>query len=331
VGKKTADLLLVNDQDLTFAKIRLDESSWQTATQHLGSVADSLTRALIWSAAWDMTRDGEVPTGEFLELVLAGIPAETDIGVVQGVLRQLRAAIDQFATDAHREEYLLRLANAMHTLARYAEPGSDHQLAFARAFAAAAVTNAQLETVRSLLEGSEVWDGLVIDVDLRWHLLTCLVSSGSMGLADIDAELTRDDTATGRRHAAAARAAIPSAEAKAAAWDSITTDTELPNAIVDAMIAGFVQRDQVALITPYRERYFRILEDVWANRTMEIAQSITMGLYPVFLIDNTTVALTDEYAKGEINSALRRLLSEGSDGVKRAMRARQADAAYQLT
>ena len=151
-----------------------------------------------------------------------------------------------------------------------------------------------------------------------------------MGLDDIDSELTRDDTATGRRHAAAARAAIPTAEAKAAAWDSITTDTELPNAIVDAMIAGFVQRDQIALLTPYRERYFHILEGVWATRTMEIAQSITMGLYPVFLIDKTTVELTNEYAKGDINSALRRLLSEGSDGVKRAMHARQADAAFQV-
>ena len=329
-GKKSADLLLVNDQDLTFAKVRLDDASWQTATQHLGSVADSLTRALIWSAAWDMTRDGEVPTGEFLELVLAGIPAETDIGVVQGVLRQLRAAIDQYATDAHREEYLLRLANAMHTLARYAEPGSDHQLAFARAFAAAAVTNTQLETVRALLDGSEVWDGLVIDVDLRWHLLTCLVSAGSMGTAEIDAELARDDTATGRRHAAAARAAIPTADAKAAAWDAIASDTDLPNAIVDAMIAGFVQRDQVALLTPYRARYFDILGRVWESRTMEIAQSITMGLYPVFLIDNTTVELTESYVKGDINSALRRLLAEGSDGVKRAMRARAADAAYVL-
>lgn len=329
-GKKSADLLLVNDQDLTFAKVRLDDASWQTATQHLGSVADSLTRALIWSAAWDMTRDGEVPTGEFLELVLAGIPAESDIGVVQGVLRQLRAAIDQYATDAHREEYLLRLANAMHTLARYAEPGSDHQLAFARAFAAAAVTNTQLETVRALLDGSEVWDGLVIDVDLRWHLLTCLVSAGSMGAAEIDAELARDDTATGRRHAAAARAAIPTADAKSAAWEAITSDAELPNAIVDAMIAGFVQRDQVALLTPYRARYFDILGKVWQSRTMEIAQSITMGLYPVFLIDSATVELTEDYVKGDINSALRRLLAEGSDGVKRAMRARAADATYVL-
>ncbi|HEV8024044.1 MAG TPA: aminopeptidase N, partial [Candidatus Nanopelagicales bacterium] len=146
-GQPRADLLLINDGDLTFAKVRLDDASWSTATTHLGGLDDSLARAVIWSAAWDMTRDAEVSTGEFVDLVLAGLEAETDIGVVQGVLRQSRMAIDQFAADVHRSEYLIRFAERLHDLARFAEAGSDRQLAFTRSFAGAATTNEQLAIV----------------------------------------------------------------------------------------------------------------------------------------------------------------------------------------
>lgn len=326
IGKPRADLLLVNDGDLTFAKVRLDERSWATAIAGLGTLEDSLARALLWGAAWDMTRDAEVSTGDFVNLVIASIGAETDIGVVQGVLRQVRLAIDQFAADNHREEYLIRLSHCVRDLARAAEPGSDRQLAFARAFAGAAVTNQDLELVGDLLDGRVTWEGLVIDTDLRWFLLTQLVIAGARGPGDIDAELASDDTATGRRQAAAARAAQPTAEAKAQAWHDVIDRPELPNAILEATIAGFQQRDQLHLITPYRRMFFDVLDAVWQSRTMEMAQSITMGLYPSLLVNQETVDITTAYLEREMNAALRRLLTEGRDGVERAMRARAQDA-----
>ena len=325
-GVPRADLLLVNDGDLTFAKVRLDDQSWATALTHLGTADDSLARALIWGAAWDMTRDAEVSTGDFVHLVTSSIAAETDIGVVQGVLRQVRLAIDQFAAEKHRGEYLIRLSTCVRELAKAAEPGGDRQLAFARAFAGSAVTNADLELVGDLLDGRVTWDGLVIDTDLRWFLLTQLVIAGARGADDIDAELASDDTATGRRQAAAARAAQPAADAKALAWQDIIDRPELPNAILDATIAGFQQRDQVHLITPYRAMFFDALASVWESRTLEMAQSITMGLYPALLVSQETVDLTTTYLEREMNSALRRLLGEGRDGVERALRARAKDA-----
>jgi len=325
-GVPRADLLLLNDGDLTFAKVRLDDQSWATALAHLGTVDDSLARALIWGAAWDMTRDAEVSTGDFVHLVTSSIAAETDIGVVQGVLRHVRLAIDQFAAEKHRGEYLIRLSACVRALAEEAEPGSDRQLAFARAFAGSAVTNADLELVAGLLDGRVTWDGLVIDTDLRWFLLTQLVIAGARGSDDIDAELASDDTATGRRQAAVARAAQPTADAKAQAWHDIIDRPELPNAILDATIAGFQQRDQLHLITPYRATFFDALESVWTSRTMETAQSITMGLYPALLVSQETVDLTTAYLDREMNAALRRLLGEGRDGVERALRARAKDA-----
>ncbi len=325
-GVRQPDLLLVNDDDLTFAKIRLDERSWTTATEHLGDLVDPLPRALVWGAAWDMTRDAEVSTGDFLRLVLSGIGRESDIGVVQGVLRQLKSAIDQFAAPENRPGYLDRLAEAVRGHAEAAEAGSDHQLAFTRAFVSAAGTDAQLDHVAGLLDGSVVSPGLAVDTDLRWFMLQRLVANGRFDDDRIQRELDSDDTATGRRQAAVARAARPTAVAKDLAWAEIVDRTDLPNAIMDATIGGFVQPDQVELLRDYRDRYFEVLPRVWAERTTEMAQSITTGLYPMLLVDDETIAATDACLAGDLNSAARRLVGEGRDGVLRAMRARAKDA-----
>ncbi|MDO8309634.1 MAG: aminopeptidase N [Actinomycetota bacterium] len=325
-GVAQPDLLLVNDGDLTFAKVRLDTRSWLTATEHLGDLNDPLARALIWGAAWDMTRDAEASTGDFLRLVLSGIGRESDVGVVQGVLRQLRLAIDQFAAPENRTGYLSRLADATRALAEAAAPGSDHQLAFARAFVGAATDGAQLDAVAALLDGSLVWEGLAIDTDLRWFLLQRLAATGRAEVDAIERELDSDDTATGRRQAALARAARPTAEAKELAWADIVDRTDLPNAILEATIGGFVQGDQLDLLRPYRSRYFESLPRVWQERTTEMAQDITVGMYPMLLVDDETIAATDAYLSGELNAGQRRLIGEGRDGVLRAMRARARDA-----
>ncbi len=325
-GKPRADLLLVNDGDLTFAKVRLDDDSWATATSHLGGLGDSLARAVIWGAAWDMTRDAEVSTGDFVDLVLAGVEAESDIGVVQGVLRQVRMAIDQFAAESHRTEYLIRLADRTFELAKAAEPGSDRQLAFTRSFAGAATTSEHLATVEGLLDGTVEWDGLTVDTDLRWFLLMQLVSAGTRGDDAIESELASDDTATGRRQAAMARASMPTEEAKQWAWQEIYTNADLPNAMLEATIAGFLDREHCDLTDPYIDRYFDALPEVWANRTMEIAQSITMGLFPMFSVTDETVERADRFLATEPSPALARLVSEGRDGLLRAKRARDKDA-----
>ena len=326
IGTRQPDLVLLNDDDLTFTKIRLDERSWATAVDHLGQIDDSLARALVWGAAWDMTRDAEVSTGDYLSLVLSGVGVESDIGVVQVILRQLKTAIDVYAAPANRAAYLERLASGMLALATAAEPASDRQLAFTRAFLGSAVTKDHLAILKGLLDGSVTWDGLAIDTDLRWSLLQRLVSQGEADESLIEAELASDDTATGRRQAAVARAARPTAVAKELAWADIIDRHDLPNALMNATIGGFVQPDQVDLLRPYRAAYFEVLPRVWRDRTMEMAQDITMSLYPAYLVDEETLSETDAFlAAPDLASPLRRLLGEGRDGVVRAMRARARD------
>ena len=326
IGSRQPDLLLINDDDLTFAKIRLDERSWQTAIAHIGDLDDSLARALIWGAAWDMTRDGEASTGDFLDLVIAGVPNEGEISVVQQTLRQLRMAIDLYATPEHRDGYQLRVADALHGWLLAAEAGSDRQLAFMRSFAASATTPEHLDVLEGVLAGAVDLPGLAVDADLRWSLVQRLAATGRIELDRIEQELERDDTATGRRQAALARAARPSPEAKALAWADAMERSDLPNAMLDATIAGFVQPDQVDLLMPYRDRFFAEVVAAWDRQTMEMGQTIAMGLYPVLLVDEATITATDEFlARDDLNPALRRLVLEGRDGVLRAMRARSAD------
>ena len=325
-GAQQPDLLLVNDGDLTFAKVRLDTKSWTTATKHLGGISDSLARAVIWSAAWDMTRDAEVSTGEFLALVLSGIESESDVGVVSGVLRQLSLAIDQFADPKHREEYRLRLAEACERFAAAAEAGSDHQLAFTKVFIGNATTNAQLETVAALLDGTTTWPGIVVDTDLRWSMLQALVAAGDRGEVEIDAELESDNTATGKRQATMALASRPTRSAKDAAWDAVFNNIELPNTIIEATIGGFQDPDQPELMGAFVDRYFEQLPELWKKQTMEMAQVITSGMYPVFVPSTDLIEKTNAFLKSTTMPTMIRLVTESRDGVERALRAQAKDA-----
>jgi len=329
VGVAQPDLVLVNDDDLTYAKIRLDERSLHTLTDALGEFEDTLARSLCWSAAWDMTRDGEMSTSDYLTLVLGGIGRETDSSVTRTVLRQAETAVVLYSAPDRREQNRRRLADGLAQLLAEAAPGSDNQLQFLRAYASAAVGTDHLATVRRYLDGDESLDGLTVDTDLRWHLLHHLVAAGLADDDEVDRELDRDDTATGRRQAAAALAARPSGDAKAEAWASVMDDDELPNAIQTAVIGGFQQVGQLELLRSFVNPYFSSLTEVWATRTNETAQSIVIGLFPTLLAEQSTVDAADAWlaANEDAVPALRRLVIESRDGVARALRAQGRDSA----
>jgi aminopeptidase N len=328
VGQHRPAVVLLNDDDLSYAKVRLDSDSLAVVTRHIADFAESLPRALSWASAWDMTRDGELATRDYLELVLQGAAKETDIGVVQSLHRQVKLALDLYAAPEWRPTGLARWTEATLEQLRAAAPGSDHQLAWARAFAATARTDEQLDLLAGLLDGSQVIDGLVVDDELRWALLERLAATGRADAAAIDAELERDRTAAGERHAATARAARPTAEAKAAAWQSVVEADKLPNAVQEAVIGGFVQADQRELLAPYTEKYFAAVKGVWESRSHEMAQQIVIGLYPTLQISQETLDATDAWlASAEPNAALRRLVVESRAGVERALRAQAADRA----
>lgn len=333
VGEKRPDLLLLNDDDLAYAKVRLDERSLATAIAHLGGFTQSLPRTLVWAAVWDATRDGETPARDYVDLLLGNIAHETDSSVVLVLLRQLHTALDLYVAAEHRTATEVAAADRLWTLATDAPGGSDTQLQLVKAFALRASTPEQLDAVAALLDGGTRLDGLSIDTDLRWELLTSLVTGGRAGAAEIDAQLEADPTATGQRAAAAARAAIPTADAKAAAWAAVVESDALPNALQAATIGGFGRVHDRALLRPYVAPYFEVLEKVWAGKTNEMAQNIVTGLYPTELADDAeadVAGATDAWlaAHPDAAPALRRLVVEARDGVRRTLAAQAADRHY---
>ena len=328
VGQRRPAVILLNDDDLSYAKVRLDEQSLAFVTEHLGDFESSLPRALCWASAWDMTRDAELAARDYLSLVLSGIGKESDIGVVQSLQRQVKLAIDLYADPAAREALLARWTDATLAHLRAAAPGSDHQLAWARAFAATARTPEQLDVLDALLDGSQTIEGLAVDTELRWAFVQRLAAVGRFDEAEIAGEYERDRTAAGERHATTARAARPTAEAKAEAWASVVDSDKLPNAVQEAVIGGFVQTDQREVLAPYAERYFEVVKDIWDSRSHEMAQQIAVGLYPTVQVSQETLDRTDAWlSSAEPTAALRRLVSESRAGVERALRAQRADAA----
>jgi aminopeptidase N len=328
VGTRRPDLVLVNDDDLAYAKIRLDERSLITVTDAIGELNASLPRALCWAAAWDMTRDAEMAARDYVRLVIHLLDTETDIGVLQSVLRQARLAVERWSDLEFRDTGLDAIAAACHAHLHGAEPGSDYQLTLIRALAATANSAHYVDVVASVLAGETEFAGLALDTDLRWALLGRLAAHGRVGTAEIDAELERDNTAAGRRHAAAVRAALPDPAAKELAWTAVMENDDTHNAELSAIINGFQQPNQLALLATFRQRYFDELADIWRDRTGDTARTIAEGMFPYQLIDHATVDLVDSYLDAsKPPSGLRRILLEHRDAMTRALRARARDTA----
>ncbi|MGC5020631.1 aminopeptidase N [Micromonospora sp. DT47] len=326
-GKPAADVLLLNDDDLTYTKLRLDERSMATVVQHIAGFESSLARALCWTAAWDMVRDAELSARDYGALALAGLPAETDINLVTATLRQASTTLIFYADPAWAPTGWAELARTAKDALANAEPGSGFQLAWARAYISAARSEEDLATLRGWLDGADVPAGLTVDTELRWSILQSLVANGAAGAAEIEAELAGDRTASGEREAAYAHALVPTAENKAAVWAELTGPEALPNWRNRALLQGFTHPTQVELTAPYREKYFATVAQVWAQRDSEPAQEFVQLAYPAYLVEEETVAATDAWLAGDGHPpSLRRLVAEGRDGVVRALKARARDA-----
>ncbi|MDO9395453.1 MAG: aminopeptidase N [Herbiconiux sp.] len=326
VGRSRPALVLLNDDDLAYAKIRLDGYSLDTAIDRLADIESPLARSLVWGSAWDATRDAETPARDFVRLVLGNIATETESTTIRTVLGQLVLTATSYVDPAVRDETVATAADTLWRLALDAEPGSDAQFQFVKFFAALASTPAQLENVAHLHDGTVELSGLDIDTDLTWELLIALVAGGKAGETEIQATLDADNTASGAQSAAHARAALPTVEGKAAAFDSLVSTDAAPNAIVRATGLGFQRGSDPALFEPLVERYFSSLQTLWETRSYAIAASVINGLYPAALANQALRDATAAWLDANPEPpALRRIVIENLAGVDRALAAQKRD------
>jgi aminopeptidase N len=335
VNVSRGKLILVNDDDLTYCSLRLDPESLQTALHRIADIAEPLPRTLVWSAAWEMTRDAELRARDFVSLVAGGVQAETEVGVAQRLLLQAQTALSSYADpDWARWDGWPAFADRLLELARGAQAGSDHQLAFVNALCTSVLSTRHVMVLADLLDHDPAdlgLAGLSIDTDLRWRIVTALAAAGDID-ADgpqtpfIDAEVQRDPTAAGKRQGAQASAARPQLAVKEQAWSQVIEDETLPNIVGRSIIAGFVEPGQAELLKPFGARYFAAIRGVWDRRSSEVAQTVVVGLYPSWDISDDGLAAADQFlADPGLPPALRRLVLEGRAGVERSLRARRFD------
>ncbi|MFJ8711984.1 aminopeptidase N [Streptomyces violaceus] len=328
-GADAPDLVLVNDDDLTYCKIRFDSTSLATLREHLGSVTDPLARALCWSALWNMTRDALLPARDFVDLVLRFAGRESEIGVLQMLHAWAESAVTHYAAPDRREAAARLLSEGARRELYAARPGSEHQLAWARFFARVAAADADFELLRDLLTGAVAVEGLDLDQELRWVFLEPLAAHGVVDEKVLAEELARDDTASGKRHQVRCLAARPSEAVKAQAWAQVVESDALSNAMVEATISGFEQGSQRELLAPYTEKYFAAIERVWAERSIQIGMHVVQGLFPSLQQSQETLDAADAWLEShrEAAPALRRLVLEAQDDLARALRGQACDAA----
>jgi aminopeptidase N len=325
-GEKEADLVLINDGDLSYAKLRFDDRSIATLKSHLGGLNEPLARALIWASLWDSVRDGELSTSDYIAIALNALGTETDISIVSATTTNITTAIWQYASPAHREGLRATVADALKKFLTAAASGSDHQLAFARGFAESAATPEQGKEILEILNGSV--KGLTVDAEIRWHFVICAVKRGLLGATEIDAELAKDNTAHGKQYRALAHAAIPTSVAKERAFKSVTEDV-LSNTIHSYTCRGFNVAMQSELLTPFIDQYFSMLIDLWNTKGYEIAETTATLLFPGFNVSDSTLAKTQNWLDvtgKDAPGALRRVIIEGRDALARSLRAQKKDA-----
>ena len=327
IGEKIADLLLINDGDLTYSKVRFDQRSINTAKVHLGDISDPITRVLVSLYTWDMWRDAEISTHDFVDLLLQGIKSETLIPVLVGLTNDLVSVVEESSNPSSRNLLLEKCAIALHELLVAAAPGSDEQLIFAKTFACLAVSAYQVETLKQIV--SAATPGLVIDRDLRWFLTIELAKRGAITREEIDQVLANDPTDTGQLSYAEAMAALPDTAGKAATWNSLVNEP-LTNSQRVHIAQGFMQAKQGDLLKAYIDPYFESLLKIWSSTSFEEASSKVELLYPRYIVSQETLDKTDLWlneAGKDAPAVLRRLVSEARDSLSRNLKIQIRDGA----
>ena len=329
-GSPRPALLLPNDDDLSYAKIRLDQQSLATVVASIDRFTSALPRALCWGATWDMCRDGEMMAADYVELAVRGVGGEPDISTVEIVLAQARTAADYYAAPADRHALRARLADGLTGLIAGAEPGSDHQLAFVRALLPSGDSAGHVDRLSHWLHGEDVPTGLNVDADLRWRILLDLARLGAATDDLIAAEQGRDTSLTGREWAAAVGAARPTAPAKRAAWEFATARGDVPNEAQRKVCLYFWQFDQDAVLEPYLGAYVELVEAIaersqgWAERSQTLRNNALTLLFPRPLADGDFLDRLERWAlQHDLPASVRRVLVEKHDDAARSLRVQQ--------
>ena len=292
-----------------------------------------LARAQVWSSTLGHgARRPTSPARDYVELVIGNVASETEIGVLQRLLLRAASAAERYADPANRDALLARLAGHARELlvARSSRVATTSSPWSATGPPPPAPTRASSPTCAACSTASSTFDGVVLDTDLRWHLLTALARAGAADEADIAAELERDDTDLGQRQAATARAARRTLEAKEAAWSRLLEDTDAVAHRVPPRL-GRVQPARPGRAARARSprATSRSLDDVWRGTLARLGPGVLPGHVPAVGRRHRPARArsTTRCRRDDLPRPLRRVLLEQRDTLVRTSRPAICDAA----
>ena len=330
-GKARPSLILVNDDDLTYTKLRFDDKSLAFATSNLYRFDDALARSVIWLALWDMTRDGELPARQFIDTSLAALATEHESTTFRYALAQVSTTAWHYTAPAERAETVKHVAAELFKLAGQAKAGSDEQFQLVTAYLGYGEPGdeAFVANAKGLLDGSVAFDGLEIDNNFRWTIINALSTVNAIDQAGIHTELAKRETTENREFAYGARAVAGTAEAKAWAWNEALHNDELTNMQLEAVAGGFAATPRADLAEPYAEKYFEVADWIWEHKTFHMAEALLEGLYPGYADPAKLVELGDAWLAShkDADNALQRIVRGNVEASHRTLKVRDFNAA----
>ena len=313
IGAEAGDLVIPNDEDLTYGLIDFDEDSLRFVVENIDKIADPMARTLAWSATWEMTRAGTMRARDFVGLVARGARHESELAVLERILAQATTAQQRYADPAWAAESTL-LTDTLLAGARDSEP--ETAIIFEQALVHAELTDEAAAYLETLLDSD--------DADQRWRATTALVARGDRHATLVAEQEQRDPSASGRLSAIQARAAAPEAQVKREVWDQLV-EGSLSNVEARHSMAGLVHVGHDELLQQFNAEFFTVAPKIWAEQSGEMAQRTLAGLFPAWDISEDGVARAKLFLE-QAEGGLRRLVAERLDGVERALRLRKVDA-----
>ena len=324
-GLPRPSLVFPNYNDHGYAKVALDAESVAFVRANIDRIEDTLLRQLLWSSLWNMVRDQQLKSTDYLALVREKIALESLPELVEAVLNNASAALGRYVPD-DRKEQESRLFVAAAWEALRAAQGGDAQIIWARTLIGSALAPEDIALAGRLADGAEVVEGLTVDQDMRWAIAAKFVAHGLPGADDrVAREAAADPSDRGERAKLRCQVSEPSASAKAAAWDRINGEGYGSLYLTGAAMGGFNWWSQRNLLAPYIDRYFESLPAVFRTRDKEFTLDYARSLFPTFRVEKEVLDRSESViaAIGDELPSLTRVLREANDDLNRAIRCRQ--------
>ncbi len=304
------ELLLLNDEDLTFAGVRPDDASLAALVTSAALLPRAISRAVAVQTMWDALAVGAVPAADFVQCATAVLRRETAEAVVEPFLRLAVQAAEHWSPPATRDSLLEQVAD---TALALADTDGPRRQAAVSTLARTANTDEQLAALRELAG---------TDSDLRWRALIRHAALGRLDHDELDALKAQDPDPDAWVRALAVEAAQPDPSGKEAAWQASMVDRKVPMGSMAELAGAFWQPSQAEVLAPYVDRYAESLPEL-SRAGMLLAMTTSAFMFPLVGIDEAGLLRALEASgQDDVSPLVRRTVVERVDQARRMLAAR---------